>query len=179
MLVPGIDFEAVRSQVSMAQVLKLLGFVAQRSKGEQVRGPCPVHRSASPRSRSFSANLGKNAYRCFGCGSAGNQLDLWAAATKTSLHDATIDLCEKLHLEVPWIRRWVNGSRGIPRTPESREEEPVLWRWRRKTTCESTQPFFEVEMLRGLDTQRSSGKAFLPTILKESTQGILRTRRIL
>ena len=103
---PGIDFRAVRSIVSMAEVLKLVGFVPSQSCGEQWRGPCPIHRSEHPRSRTFSVHLARNAYQCFHCGSSGNQLDLWAALTQTDLHAATIDLCERLHLEIPWIRQW-------------------------------------------------------------------------
>lgn len=102
---PGIDFRAVRLMVPMADVLKLAGFVPSRSCGEQLRGPCPIHRSRRPRSRTFSVHLGRNAYRCFRCGSSGNQLDLWAALSETDLHTATIDLCERLHLETPWIRQ--------------------------------------------------------------------------
>jgi len=102
--VPGVDFAAVRSQVSMAQVLALLGFVAREKAGNQVRGPCPVHRSHSANSRSFSANLRKKAFRCFGCGCAGNQLDLWAAATECTRHAAAVDLCMHLQLPVPWIQ---------------------------------------------------------------------------
>jgi DNA primase len=102
--VPGIDFHALRTRVRIADVLRLLQFVPSRTQGDQVRGPCPIHRSASPRSRSFSAHLGKNTYRCFACGSAGNQLDLWAAATKQPLYEAAIDLGQKLHVPVPRVR---------------------------------------------------------------------------
>lgn len=97
----GIDFNAVRSVVSMAAVLDLLGFVPAQRRGDQLRGPCPVHRPPSPRSRSFSINLAKNACRCFHCGLSGNQLDLWAKATRQPLYQAAIDLCEKLHRPLP------------------------------------------------------------------------------
>lgn len=100
---PGVRFAEVRSRVSMAQVLALLHFApCERSKAE-IRGPCPVHGSSSPKSRSFSANLKKHVYRCFRCGSAGNQLDLYAAATHQSLLAAAIDLCERAGCEVPWL----------------------------------------------------------------------------
>lgn len=105
-IMPGVDFQAVRSMVSIADVLELVGFVPRISSGDQMRGPCPIHESRSPRSRTFSANLERNAYRCFKCGSTGNQLDLGAAVIGEDLHSATIMLCEKLHVEVPWIRRW-------------------------------------------------------------------------
>ena len=100
-LMVGVDFRAVRSQVSMAQVLHLLGFVARVRSGAQVRGPCPLHCSGSAKSRSFSANLTKNAYQCFRCGSSGNQLDRWAAATDQTVFAAAVDLCERLHLKLP------------------------------------------------------------------------------
>jgi len=102
-----LDFHAVRSQVCIAEVLDLLTFVPSHRRAAQVRGPCPLHGRHRRRSRSFSANLAKNVYRCFRCGSAGNQLDLWAAATRQPLRQAAIDLCEKLHRPVPYL----NGLR--------------------------------------------------------------------
>src|SRR5579859_4058172 len=99
----GIQFQEVRSLVSMMQVLELLGFVAQEASGDEVRGACPVHGSTSPKSRSFSANVKKQAYRCFRCGSAGNHLDLYAAATHQSLYAAAVDLCQRVGCAVPWI----------------------------------------------------------------------------
>ena len=103
---PGVDFQAIRSLISMAQVLELLGFVSQESFGQQVRGPCPVHRSTSAKSRSFSANLAKNTFQCFKCGAAGNQLDLWAGVTRKRLYEAAIELCSRFHQDIPWIRKW-------------------------------------------------------------------------
>ena len=100
---PGIDFAAVRASASMAEVLDLLAFVPRETSGDQVRGPCPVHRSATPAGRSFSVNLKLNIYKCFKCGSSGNQLDLYAAVTGLSLYEAAVTLCEQLHREVPWL----------------------------------------------------------------------------
>jgi len=76
---PGIHFAEARARIALADVLDLLGFVPCESSGDQVRGPCPVHHSISPSSRSFSANLKRHIYRCFKCGSCGNQLDLYAS----------------------------------------------------------------------------------------------------
>lgn len=100
---PGIRFASVRSMISLAEVLDLVGFPLGQFYGDQIRGPCPVHHSASLRSRSFSANLKRNIYQCFRCGSSGNQLDLYAAVTGLSLFDATVALCERVHREVPWV----------------------------------------------------------------------------
>ena len=100
---PGIHFARVRAAISLAEVLNLIGFVPCEAFGDQVRGPCPVHRSASPSSRSFSANLKRHIYRCFRCGSSGNQLDLYASVTGLSLYEAAAALCEQLDQEIPWM----------------------------------------------------------------------------
>jgi hypothetical protein len=42
---PGVDFQTVRSMVSMAQVLELIGFVFHEGSGDQLRGPWPVPRT--------------------------------------------------------------------------------------------------------------------------------------
>ena len=99
---PGIDFRAVRGNISIGEVLALLGFDARSASGDQVRGPCPLHDSADT-SRVFSVNLAKNTFQCFKCGGHGNHLDLWAAATKQSLYEAALDLCRRLNRDVPWL----------------------------------------------------------------------------
>jgi DNA primase len=103
--VPGIDFRALREQTSMTAVLALIGFKAQTGSGPALRGPCPIHRSQAPTSRSFAVHLGRKVYRCFRCGSAGNHLDLYAAVTQQGVYEAALDLCEQLHQPVPWIAR--------------------------------------------------------------------------
>ena len=99
---PGIHFAQVRATISLVEVLNLIGFVPREASGDQIRGPCPVHRSSSPSSRSFSAHLNRHIYRCFRCGSAGNQLDHYASVTGLSLYEAALALCEQLHQEIPW-----------------------------------------------------------------------------
>jgi DNA primase len=101
---PGIDYAELRARIAIAGVLRLCGFEAVDTSGDQVRGPCPIHGSTFPTSRSFSANLRKNNFRCFKCGAAGNQLDLWVAVSKLSLHEAARDLCAKLGIDLPEIR---------------------------------------------------------------------------
>ncbi|MGI6414523.1 MAG: CHC2 zinc finger domain-containing protein [Thermoguttaceae bacterium] len=103
---PGIDFTTVRQRITMAEVLGRLGFQPTSVRGEALRGPCPVHRSASPGSRSFSVHRGLGRYRCFRCGSRGNALELWAAAHRLSLYEAAVTLCQAVGVEVPWITRW-------------------------------------------------------------------------
>lgn len=98
---PGIDFRTLRAQVSMAQVLDLIGFEPQTSTTAEWRGACPIHRSTSPRSRSFAVHVGRKVYQGFRCGSAGNHLDLYAAVTQQDLYQAALDLCNKLNQPVP------------------------------------------------------------------------------
>jgi hypothetical protein len=102
---PGIDFVQVQARIALADVLDLIGFVPCETVGDQLRGPCPVHHSTTPSSRSFSANLRLHIYRCFKCGSSGNQLDLYTSVTGLSLFDAAVALCEQLHRDVPWMLR--------------------------------------------------------------------------
>jgi DNA primase len=103
--VPGIDFRAVRERTSMTAVLALIGFKPRTASGPALRGPCPIHRSQAPTSRSFAVHLGRKVYCCFRCGSAGNHLDLYAAVTQQGIYEAALDLCAKLHQPVPWIAR--------------------------------------------------------------------------
>jgi putative transposase len=112
---PAIDFTAVRSLISMAAVLQLLGFQANSTQGARQRGPCPLHGSTSGTSRCFSANLDLNAFHCFKCDRSGNALDLWAQATRQTPYDAAIDLCERLHIPLP----------TLPPQNRNREEEQV------------------------------------------------------
>lgn len=112
---PPIDFRALRTAVNIATVLDLLAFVPTARRGNQLRGPCPVHRSALSDSRSFSANLAKNAWRCFHCRQSGNQLDLWAAATRQSLYQAASDLCAQLRQPVPRLPRHPANPQKSPR----------------------------------------------------------------
>ncbi len=103
---PGVDFRAVRQLVPMAEVLHLIGYVPRVRSGDQLRGPCPVHRSRSRKSRSLAVHLGRNVYHCFRCGAAGNPLDLYAALTRQPIYDAAVDLCRRCGRDIPWIQRW-------------------------------------------------------------------------
>ncbi|WP_406700714.1 CHC2 zinc finger domain-containing protein [Singulisphaera sp. Ch08] len=111
-LMPGIRFGEARAKVTMAEVLGLIGFVPYETSGDQVRGPCPIHRSTTGSSRSFSANTRSNICKCFKCGASGNHLDLYAAVTRLSLFAATVELCEQLQREVPWM---LDGDHPGPR----------------------------------------------------------------
>jgi len=99
----GIDFKRVRSQITMQDVLDLLGFVPVVRIGIRLRGPCPIHGASRPQSRSFSVTLSCHRYRCFRCHSAGTQLDLWAAVHGLSIHAAAGDLCARCGIPIPYL----------------------------------------------------------------------------
>ncbi len=100
-----IDYVALRQQVTIAQVLELVSWEPSARLGDQQRGPCPIHKSTSDRSRIFSVSLSKNIYQCFKCGSQGNQLDLAAELFQLPLYEATRELCRRLAVEVPYRER--------------------------------------------------------------------------
>ena len=101
---PSLDFKAIRTAISITQVLEIVGFVTVEQSGDQVRGPCLIHGSTSPDSRSFSANLRKNTFQCFKCGAKGNQLDLYVAVTRLPLHEAALQLCEQAGIDDQQVR---------------------------------------------------------------------------
>jgi DNA primase len=104
--VPGVDSDRVRAEITMGQVLNLLGFEPSNRSGVQWYGSCPLHESRPRRPRrSFSVNVAIGRYDCHRCHSHGNPLELWAAATKLPLHQAAIDLCHRLGRDISWIRR--------------------------------------------------------------------------
>jgi DNA primase len=100
---PGIDLRLLRREITIQQVLDLLGFVPTARRGARLRGPCPIHGDRRPQSRIFSAHLGCHRYRCFRCHSAGTQLDLWAAVHHLSIYEAARDLCRRLSIPIPYL----------------------------------------------------------------------------
>ena len=103
---PGIDFDRLRREVTMEQVLTLIGFEPTRRTGDQWYGCCPFHDSTSNRRTSFSVNVAMRVYYCHKCRSQGDQIQLWAAYTQLGNRPAAIDLCREIGREVPWIYRW-------------------------------------------------------------------------
>jgi transposase len=108
---PRVDFAYLREQISIKRVLDHLGASATlRGRGEQLRGPCPMHGQSGDGKQTFSVHLGKNVFQCFhaDCGLKGNALDLWAAVHRLPLYEAALHLAETFQLA------------------RNREEEPVV-----------------------------------------------------
>lgn len=107
---PRVDFAFLRQQVTMEQVLRHLGlFELLRGRGQQRRGPCPIHAEPTNRQPTFSVHLGKNVFHCFqaDCALQGNVLDFWAAYHRLPLYQAALHLAATFQLQ------------------RNREEEPV------------------------------------------------------
>lgn len=102
---PGIDFRTLRERITMFDVLRLLQFEPTARRGCQWRGPCPVHHSRNPQSRSFSVNVRLGRYQCFHCGSRGHAIELWSAVRGLSVYAAAVELSELLAVELPLLNR--------------------------------------------------------------------------
>ena len=103
---PGVDFDRLRAEVPIQQVLRLLGFEPSRCRADQWYGHCPLPACRQCGGTSFSVNVAIGRYCCHRCNSHGHQLELWSEATGLPLYRAAIDLCAALGREVPWIQRW-------------------------------------------------------------------------
>jgi len=96
---PYIDFDRVKEMVSFSAVLKLLNWRHVRREAGWYRGPCPVHRSSRASADCFAVREG--GWKCHSCGRHGDQIRLWAEATRQEQYRAVLDLCGRLGLEVP------------------------------------------------------------------------------
>ncbi len=120
---PSLDYQKLRSEVPIEQVLRLLGFRASRRRGTAFRGPCPIHTPSDAEDPCFSVDLERNLFRCFHCGAAGNQLDLWRLAQRRPLYPASLQLCNQLGIQPPWLI-----SPYPQRKPKSRNTAPLSTR---------------------------------------------------
>lgn len=70
-----INFKELRSKLNFEEVLRHYNVEVKR-KGKQHHGFCPLHNhNGKKNSPSFSGNLEKGVFQCFGCGAKGNVLD--------------------------------------------------------------------------------------------------------
>lgn len=82
-----IDFKELRAKLSFEQILEHHGVEVKR-KGNQHHGYCPLPNHQGKRnSPSFSANLDKGIFQCFGCGAKGNLLEFAAMMENVDPHD--------------------------------------------------------------------------------------------
>ena len=97
---PWLDFAHVKSQLPIQRVLEHLNLFAQlRVRGNQWRGPCPVH--GQGKGRTFSVHLEENLFQCFDakCAIKGDVIDLWAAVKGLKLREAALQLVTLFNVE--------------------------------------------------------------------------------
>jgi DNA primase len=71
-----IDFQELREKLDFSVVLKHYGVQLKPKKGDQHQGFCPLPTHVGKgKSPSFSANLKRKIFHCFGCQSSGNCID--------------------------------------------------------------------------------------------------------
>jgi transposase len=129
---PKVEFAFLREQVTMEQALERLGLLPQlRGRGQQRRGPCPVHSQPTDTERTFSVHLGKDVFQCFhaDCALKGNVLDFWAAIHRLPLYEAAVHLAETFQLALNREEEPVRGTRP-PR--------PAIGRWTASATTAPT-----------------------------------------
>ncbi len=84
-----VDFKALRQKLDFEDVLRHYGVEVKR-KGNQHHGFCPLpNHNGKRNSQSFSANLERGIFQCFGCGAKGNQLDFAALMEKINPEDGS------------------------------------------------------------------------------------------
>lgn len=120
-----IDFKELRAKLDYSQVLAHYG-VEPKPKGDQHTGPCPLPGHGANRSApSFSANLARGIFQCFGCHAKGNVLDFCALMEGKSPKDGRA--LKQVAIEAQ--RRFCSpaGEGGDPRAARrapARVEEP-------------------------------------------------------
>jgi DNA primase len=71
-----IDFKALRAQLKFEDVLRHYGVEVKDTNHKQHHGYCPLpNHNGKKNSPSFSANLERGIFNCFGCGAKGNLID--------------------------------------------------------------------------------------------------------
>lgn len=101
---PPIDFATLKANVSIGQCLASYGWKPTRSRGSELRGPCPIHGSHSELSDCFSVSRSRNLFRCFKCHVGGDVIDLTSHLMGIDPQQrvrAAVELCRKLGIDVP------------------------------------------------------------------------------
>ncbi|MEI6561386.1 MAG: CHC2 zinc finger domain-containing protein [Verrucomicrobiota bacterium] len=87
-----VDFKAIKSQVSIVQILERYGVLqslAKSGNGDRMSGACPIHGGTNK--THFRVSASKNCWNCFGkCQSGGNVIDFVAKKEGIEFRDAAL-----------------------------------------------------------------------------------------
>jgi DNA primase len=117
---PFVDFRAIRSRITMEQVLDHYDGLLDTFKrsGSRLSGPCPIHHGTNP--SQFRVDTEKNLWNCFSeCKQGGNVLDFIAKKEGISIHDAALKACEWFSIQIAEVKA-DNGSSQDESTPSPR-----------------------------------------------------------
>jgi DNA primase len=116
-----IDFKELRSKLNFEEVLRHYKVEVKR-KGNQHHGFCPLpNHNGKKNSPSFSANLEKGIFQCFGCGAKGNILDFAAMMENVDPKDGAA-----LHtVAVELQKRFCPELGGTPQAKKKTAEKPA------------------------------------------------------
>ncbi len=130
-----IDFKALRAHLDFAAVLEHYGVEVKR-KGNQHHGFCPLpNHNGKKNSPSFSANLEKGIFQCFGCGAKGNILDFALFMEKAdpesgpALHEVAQKLQQRFCPELgnsDERKQPAAQKPAVPKPTEPKGEFPVI-----------------------------------------------------
>jgi DNA primase len=119
-----INFKELRSRLSFEKVLEHYGIEVKR-KGKQHHGYCPLpNHNGKRNSPSFSADLERGIFQCFGCGAKGNMLDFAALMEKTDPKDG--EALRKVALDLQKRFFGVEPAKASEKKPEPKDEKPVV-----------------------------------------------------
>ncbi len=123
-----VDFSALKQQVSIAQVVQMLG-LKMKVNGNQMRGECPACKSGGD--RALTVNLDKG-YFCFAEGKGGDAIALASHITGKSARDAAQQIATHF--------RFAGNGSPVPTAPATAPQAP-----------RATQGFNADQYLKGLD----------------------------
>ena len=90
--------ETIEKVIETARIDEVVGeFVVLKKRGSNYTGLCPFHNEKTP---SFSVNVAKGIYKCFGCGAGGDSLKFVIEHEKLSFPDAIRYLAKKYNIEI-------------------------------------------------------------------------------
>lgn len=143
-----VDFKQLREQLDFEAVLKHFDVEVKRN-GDRHQGFCPLpNHEGNRRSPSFSADLARGIWQCFGCGSKGNTLDFAAFMEGIDPANGAALRSVALKLQTAFGLTSVRSSPAARSKPEwngRRERQPAA------SQCQVNAPLnFE---LKGLDAE--------------------------
>jgi len=118
-----INFKELRAKLDFEQVLRHYG-VTIKSKGTQHHGYCPLpNHNGKRNSPSFSANLQRGIFQCFGCGAKGNAIEFAALMENVPLTDGTAFRELAIRLQERFCPELGTASKSPGKSAEKKQTE--------------------------------------------------------